>query len=80
MSEEEKQPERIEFDAELKRYYEARPFVSFDIVTSSGHEYRIDEPNQVAFGANAIVVVQPRTGVWIIRKNQISALHVHDAA
>ncbi len=75
---EERQPERIEFEEELKRYYEARPFSPFDIIPTSGDRYEVKEPSQLAFGHSAIVLVLPRTGVHIVRKNQITAVHVHE--
>lgn len=77
---EEKQPERIEFEEELHRYHEARPFVPFDIVTTDGNTYPIREAAQFAFGQNAVVIVMPRTGVHIVRKNQITSMHIHEPA
>lgn len=78
MSDEEKQPEQITFDDELRRYARADPFVPFDIITTSGMTYEITESLQVATVQNTVVVVLPRTGVTVIRKNQIVALHKHE--
>ena len=74
----ERQPEQIDFDEELRRCYKAQPFHPFDVVTASGDRYRVEDPSQVAFGHSAIVVVLPRAGVQIVRKNQITAVHIHE--
>jgi hypothetical protein len=74
----ERQPEQINFGDELRRYGESIPFVPFDIVTSSGERYEVQERLQFALGNTAVVLVLPRTGVQIIRKNQITALHIHE--
>ena len=71
--------EQINFDDELRRYAEAVPFVPFDILTASGDKYEVQERIQFAMGPNAIVLVLPRTGIQLIRKNQITAIHVHEA-
>jgi hypothetical protein len=74
------QPEQIRFLDELRRHSTTDPFVSFDIVTSSGDKYEVRERLQIAFGVDACVVVLPRTGIRVIRSNQISAIHVHEPA
>lgn len=71
--------EQINFEDELRRYAEAVPFVPFDILTASGDKYEVQERIQFAMGPNAIVLVLPRTGIQLIRKNQITAIHVHEA-
>ncbi len=78
MSDDEKPPEQITSDDELRRYARAEPFVPFDIVTTSGMTYPISESLQVAAVQNTVVVVLPRTGVTVIRKSQIVALHKHE--
>ncbi len=75
----ERNPEQIDFEDELRHYYKASPFAPFDIVTSSGERYVVTDPSQMAFGSSAVVVVLPRAGTQVIRKNQISAIHVHEA-
>ena len=70
--------EQIDFEDELRRYYEAQPFVPFDIMTGSGDRYEVRERSQLAFGHIAIVLVLPRTGIQIVRKSQITAIHVHE--
>jgi hypothetical protein len=78
MSEEEKPPEQIEFLEELHRYHERRPFHPFDVLTTSGEKYAVQEAAQFAIGHSAVVLVLPKTGVQIIRMSQITAMHVHE--
>ncbi|HTL28693.1 MAG TPA: hypothetical protein VL282_05725 [Tepidisphaeraceae bacterium] len=70
--------EQLNFEGELRKYAEAVPFVPFDIVTASGDRYRVQERLQLAMGGSAVVLVLPRTGIQLIRKNQITAVHVHE--
>jgi hypothetical protein len=74
----EREPERLDFEDELQRYARAVPFVPFDVITASGTKYEILESVQLAIGGSAIVLVLPKTGIQVIRKNQITALHVHE--
>jgi hypothetical protein len=74
----ERQPEQISFDDELRKYVLAVPFVSFEIVTTSGDRYEITDNVQVAIGTTTIGAMLPKTGFQLIRKNQITALHVHE--
>ncbi len=75
----EREPEQIHFE-EMRRCGNANPFVPFDIVTTSGDRYEVRDRFQLALGANAVVLVLPRTGIQIVRKNQIAALHIHEPA
>ena len=77
---EEKAPERINFDEELRKAARAVPFVPFDIVTTSGEKYEITDSVEIAVGYSTAVVVLPKTGVQMIRKNQIVAVHTHEPA
>jgi hypothetical protein len=70
--------EQLHFEDELRRCSRAEPFVPFDIILTSGDRYEITHWEQLAFGENMIVVVQPRTGIRFFRKNQIVAVHVHE--
>ncbi|MGA2439370.1 MAG: hypothetical protein ABSH08_00295 [Tepidisphaeraceae bacterium] len=74
----EREPEQINFAEELMRCISAIPFVPFDIVTAGGDRYEVHDRLQVATGGDAIVLVLPRTGIQVVRKNQITALHVHE--
>ncbi|HEX4054859.1 MAG TPA: hypothetical protein VHX86_11390 [Tepidisphaeraceae bacterium] len=74
----ERPPEQIDFEDELRRYANAVPFVPFDVVMASGDRYEVQERLQIAMGGTAIVLVLPRTGIQVIRKNQITALHVRE--
>jgi len=74
----EDQPEQIDFLEELRRYHENRPFIPFDILTTSGERYQVQEPVQFALGHSAVVLVLPKTGVQIVRMSQITAMHVHE--
>jgi hypothetical protein len=76
----EREPEEIRFLDELRRNYDANPFVPFDVVTTSGDKYEVRERANIAFGADCAVVVLPRTGICVVRSNQISAIHVHEPA
>ena len=78
--EKEKGPERISFDDELRKAARAVPFVPFEIVTTSGERYEITDSVEVAVGYSTLVVVLPKTGVQMIRKNQIVAIHTHEPA
>lgn len=78
MSDEEKQPEQIKFDVELRKYARADPFLPFDILTTSGATIEVTESIQIAVGESTVVVVLPRTGTQLIRKNQVVALHLHE--
>ena len=73
----ENEPEQIEFLEELHRAHERRPFQPFDVATTSGDRYAVQEAAQFAIGHSAVVLVLPRTGVQIVRLSQITALHVH---
>ena len=77
---EEKEPEKIAFDEELKKAARAVPFVPFEIITSSGDRYDISDNIEIAVGYNTVALVLPKTGVQIIRKNQIVAIHTHESA
>ena len=78
MSDEEQQPEQIKFDAELRKYARADPFLPFDILTTSRTTIGVTDSIQIAVGESTVVVVLPRTGTQLIRKNQIVALHLHE--
>jgi hypothetical protein len=77
---EEKEPERINFDDELRKVARAVPFVPFEIVTTSGEKYEITDSVEIAIGHSTVVLVLPKTGVQMIRKNQIVAVHTHEPA
>jgi len=70
--------EQIDFEEELRRYWRRDPFLPFDIVTTSADRYHITDPGQIAFGSNAIIVALRSTGIQMVRKNQIVAVHVHE--
>ncbi len=74
----EREHEQIDFEDELRRAYSARPFMPFDVVTAGGARYQVRDPSQLAFGHTAIVLVLPKTGIQVIRKSQITAMHVHE--
>lgn len=81
MSEEEKQPERIEFEAELRRYGRADPFVPFDIFLTNGDSVLVTNSDHLAFTSNSILLAEPRLGgIRMYRKNQIVGFHVHESS
>jgi hypothetical protein len=70
--------EQIDFEEELRRYWRKDPFIPFDIVTTSGDRYHIPDPGLIAFGSNVIIIALRSTGIQLVRKNQIAAVHVHE--
>lgn len=74
----EQQPERIDFEDELRRYARREPFVPFDIVTASGDSYEVRDTLEIAMGHTAVIVVLPKTGIRVIRLDDITAVHVHE--
>ena len=70
--------EGIDFESELRRYWRQDPFVPFDIVTTAGDRYTINDPGLIAFGSNTIIIALRKTGIQLVRKNQIVAVHVHE--
>jgi hypothetical protein len=74
----ERQPKQLDFEDELRRHARAIPFVPFEIVTASGDRYEVQESLQLAMGNSAVVLVLPKTGIQVVRKNQITAIHVHE--
>jgi len=70
--------EEIRFDSELNDLLDRDPFVPFDIVTTSGDRYHIPDPGLIAFGSNVIIVALRSTGIQLVRKNQIVAVHVQE--
>lgn len=70
--------EQIDFEEELRRYWRKDPFVPFEIVATSGDRYLINDPGNIAFGTNTIIIALRKTGIQLLRKNQIVAVHVHE--
>jgi hypothetical protein len=75
-----KQPEQISFEEELRKLARAVPFSPFEIATTSGEKYEINDSMEIAIGTSTVIVVLPRTGVQMIRKNQIVAVHTTESA
>jgi len=71
-----KDPDPIEFEAELRRYRHADPFVPFDIILTSGGRVSVRDPDALAFTCNAVIYGDPRRGIGIYRKNQVVGFHV----
>ena len=69
-------PERISFDQELTRYSRAVPFSPFDIVTAGGTTYSVTDAIQIGLTPDAVVVVPPKAGLHLIRRELIVAVHV----
>jgi hypothetical protein len=80
MSEEEKDPDPINFEDELIRYHEARPFIPFEIILTSGDRVLIDDRDRLAFTANTVVWADRKTGIGIYRKNQVVGFRVGETA
>ena len=72
--------EEISIVEEIARYAEARPFVPFSIVLTSGDRYEITGPLQVAVGKSIIIVVPEGGRHSALRQNQIAAIDVHEPA
>jgi len=57
------------------------PFTPFRIVMTSGHEHEVTNPHLVAIGESQINVYGPKSDRYVIlRINQVSAIHVAQAA
>jgi hypothetical protein len=76
----EQRPERIDFEDELRRLAKADPFTPFEIIVTSGDRYEITEELQMAISGNAVVVLMPKRGMQMFRKNQIVAVHTLESA
>jgi hypothetical protein len=76
----EEQPERIDFEDELRRLAKSEPFTPFEIVVTSGDRYEVTEELQIAISGNAVVVLMPKRGMKMFRKNQIVAVHTLESA
>ncbi len=70
--------EQIDFEEELRRYWRKEPFVPIEIIATSGDRYLINDPGQIAFGSNTIIIALRKFGIQLLRKNQIGAVHVHE--
>jgi hypothetical protein len=70
--------EHIDFQEEIRRCATSIPFIPFDVVTIDGNRFEVHERLQMAMAGNKIVLVLPGTGITLLRKNQITALHVHE--
>jgi hypothetical protein len=77
---EEKDPNPIEFQAELRRYRWAVPFVPFDVILADGDRVQIDDPERLAFASNLLVWADRKKGISIYRKNQVVGFEVHETA
>jgi hypothetical protein len=49
------------------------PFVPFEILTTTGHAYRVTSPEMVIAPADEeiVIVYEPGEGVFMIRRNEI---------
>jgi hypothetical protein len=65
---------------EIQRLADAEPFVPFAIVMASGGRYEITGADVVIFGRNVIYVFAPRTGVSMLRPNQLTEVIVPGGA
>jgi|HubBroStandDraft_1064217.scaffolds.fasta_scaffold2785046_1 hypothetical protein len=66
--------EDLGFEDELNSRINRDPFEPFEMIISSGDRFAIDGRVQVAVGRGTITLFHPRSGVTIIRKNQLVAL------
>ena len=72
--------EEINFEEESMRLYEADPFMPFTIVVTSGDRYEVNQRRQLAMLGNTGIVLLPKQGMRMFRKNQIVAVHVNEPA
>lgn len=58
----------------IRTYYNAEPFVVFDIVMSDGRRIPVHGPQYVAFneGNQRVVVIQPDDSSQLLHRNDIS--------
>ncbi|MGA2584635.1 MAG: hypothetical protein ABSG31_15270 [Tepidisphaeraceae bacterium] len=66
--------EELNFEDELNVLLEREPFLSFEIVVSSGDRFRIADDTLVALGTNIVAIYPRESGTIILRKNQLVAL------
>jgi len=78
MSNEFTPPEQILFDQELRRYGRAVPFLPFAIVTIGGMTYSVTASIEIGLSPDAVVLVPPGTGMQVIRRAHITAIHVRE--
>jgi hypothetical protein len=72
-----KKTELTKFQAELRKYRWAVPFVPFDVLLAGGDRVQIDDPQRLAFGSNLLVWADRKKGINIYRKNQVLGFEVH---
>jgi hypothetical protein len=72
--------EEISIVEEIARYAEARPFVPFSIVLTSGDRYEVTRAVHVAVGKSIVIVVPEGERHSVLRQNQIAAIDVHEPA
>ena len=72
--------EELNFDDEIIKLLDTDPFHPFSLVLSSGDRYEVTDPHRVAMGMNVVILVHPRSGVLFLRKTQIVAVDVPEAA
>jgi hypothetical protein len=70
--------EYIDFQEEIRRCATSNPFIPFDVVTMDGNRFEVHERLQMAMAGNKIVLVLPSTGITLLRKHPIAALHVRE--
>jgi hypothetical protein len=76
----EKDPDPVNFEEELIRYHEARPFVPFEIIFTSGDRVLVDDHDRLAFTANTVVWADRKLGIGIYRKNPVVGFRVNETA
>jgi hypothetical protein len=72
--------EQINFEDELRKLGTADPFTPFEIIVTSGDRYEVTQQLQMAIGGNSVIVLLPKRGMQMFRKNQIVAVHTLESA
>ena len=70
--------EDLNFEDELARLVDARPFVPFTVVMASGDRYEVDDPHLVAFGNDMIFIFRSKAkgGSAYCRIYNVSSIEV----
>jgi hypothetical protein len=68
-------PEELSFDDEINVRINRVPFEPFVVILASGDRFEIGDGVQVAIGKFTISLYYARSGITVLRKNQIVAIH-----
>jgi len=67
--------DELTFGSELNDLLKKEPFEPFVMTAINGEQYEIIDPLMLAMGRDVFVLFRPREGRFVIRMNQLVALH-----